>query len=113
MWRFLSWLANWSWERSYGIDVDQDGNVDGSGIMLRLESPFAHRLFMYRWIGKLTPEWMKVQRREDISDVLLSSLLTQPMFPPVTMGDFHGTVTWAEDQLDSGKDAYTNSEETK
>lgn len=104
LWQVLSWLANWSWERSFGIDIDQDGGVAGSGIMLRLESPFAHRRWLYGWIHKITPEWMREQHREDISDVLLASLLVRPMLgmiPTVSQGDYtsHLGVTWTEDPL--------------
>jgi hypothetical protein len=47
---------------------------------------------------------MKAQGREDISDVLMASLLTRPMLgmlPVVTKGDFEGRFypTWTEDGL--------------
>lgn len=101
LWRFLSWLSNWRWEWSLGIDYDYDGEVSGSGIMLRLESPFAHRRFIYRWLAQAEPAWMREQRRDDISDVLLQSLLVRPTGLPIAGGTFQPVeITWAEDRLD-------------
>jgi hypothetical protein len=104
LYRFMSRVAGWSWQWSVGIDIDQDGEVDGAGFMVRLELPGWIAAPIRRWTYAHMPEWMKAQHNDDISDVLLGSLL----MPSATIGDFLGGVdiasgarqiTWVEDRL--------------
>ncbi len=94
--RWLQWGA-WTFER--GIDIDQDGDIRGSGFMFRLESPRWLRRWAARQLPPSTEEELRF-RRADISDVLLESLLRPTMFPTGTQGDFQGGgFTWTEDEL--------------
>jgi hypothetical protein len=89
-----------AWEIGRGISIDQDGDVDGSGILLRVEVPSWLRRWAQRQLPPPTEEEMRF-RRTDISDVLLASLLPTNLTGPIKVGaEFHApTVTWEEDRL--------------
>ena len=77
--RFLTacrWLTWGSWEFGRGIDIDQDGGIDGSGWMVRIEIPSWLRAWARRRLPQPTEAELRLAR-EDISDVVLSSMLTR------------------------------------
>jgi hypothetical protein len=71
----LRWLTWGSWELRRGIDINQDGAVDGSGFLFRLEPP----RWLRAWARRRLPPAPKDPWRVDISDVLLQSLLVHPI----------------------------------
>lgn len=100
--RFLKacrWLTWGTWELNYGVGIDQDGEVDGSGILFRVEPPRWLRAWARRRLPPPTEEESRFMR-QDISDVLLSSLLIQPNLLGAMGAEFTApTIEWREDSL--------------
>lgn len=94
--RRLSWG---SWELGRGIDIDQDGGIDGTGWMIRLEIPSWLRAWARRRLPQPT-ERETFLHRQDISDVLLASLLVKPNLMGVLASSFDpaASVEWVEDK---------------
>ena len=94
--RILRWLAWRSWEFGRGISIDMDGDVDGSGFLFRLEPP----RWLRWWAARHLPSRPKDSFREDISDILVASLLNAPhglMMPEIRDGTL--SMSWTEDAL--------------
>lgn len=103
--RACRWLTWGSWEFGRGIDVDQDGGIDGSGWMLRLEPPRWLRAWARRQLPPPT-EREGFLRRQDISDVLLAELIVRPLWVGALIADgkvkvgqtfSEPTLSWSED----------------
>lgn len=106
-------VADWSWSWSGGISIDQEGEVDGSGFMLRAETPVWLQRLLWKWAYRIEPEWLRLERKDDVSDALLASLLIRPamsglgIIPTFTVsndvtGGSHSapqTITWVDDYL--------------
>jgi hypothetical protein len=95
--RACRWLSGRSWEFGRGIDIDQDGDIDGSGFMFRLEPPRWLRAWARRQLPPPTEEERRFMRA-DISDVLLQSLVTQNLFTGLMVPDglLQPDVEWIE-----------------
>jgi hypothetical protein len=101
--RFLDWCRwlQWSaWEFGRGIDIDQDGGIDGSGFLFRLEPPRWLKAWARRWIPPPTEREMLLHR-QDISDVLLESLMRGSALGLLNVrpGLTGPELVWTEDQL--------------
>jgi hypothetical protein len=96
-WRRLSWGYV---EFGRGIDIDQDGGTDGTGILLRVEFP----RWLVRFVQRRLPPKTEAEMgmfRHDISDVILASLIATPnLLGSLTIAeDFkEPTLTWTEDE---------------
>jgi hypothetical protein len=105
--RFLAacrWLTWGTWEFGRGIDIDQDGGVEGSGLLLRLEPPRWLRRWASRRLPPRTEQEMRFARL-DISDVVLGGLLTgvrPEVLDRMLAGYAPGVIpeiAWVEDRL--------------
>jgi hypothetical protein len=97
--RFWRWLAHGEWEIGRGIDIDMDGDISGSGFMFRVERPLWLRRWAARRLSPKTEEEM-FSMREDISDVLLASLMITPNLLgalSTSKGDYASHLDWNEE----------------
>jgi hypothetical protein len=100
--RFLKWCEWLRWgalEFGRGIDIDQDGGIEGSGFLFRLEPP----RWLRHWAARRLPpptEQEMFARRQDISDILVASLISRATLTMPEVADGPLKMTWTNDALE-------------